>query len=67
MDDLQLERQSPPQSLAETTSVANDVVTLEPQFRPVKWPERIGWMAFGLLVLALWIAIGAWMWRVIAA
>ncbi len=34
--------------------------------RPVTWLERLGWATFGLVVLAIWIRVGVWLWDVIA-
>lgn len=41
---------------------AVDVVTDDLPARPVTWPERLGWAVFGLIVLAIWIRVGVWLW-----
>jgi hypothetical protein len=35
--------------------------------RPVGWPERLGWAVFGLIVVAIWIRVGMWLWGLIAS
>jgi hypothetical protein len=34
--------------------------------RRVTWRERLGWAVFGLVVLAIWVRVGLWLWDFIA-
>ncbi len=34
--------------------------------RPVGLPERLGWAVFGLIVVAIWVRVGVWLWGFIA-
>lgn len=33
---------------------------------PITWLERLGWAVFGLIVLAIWVRVGVWLWAFIA-
>lgn len=35
--------------------------------RPLTWLERLGWAVFALVVLAIWVRVGLWLWSLIAA
>ncbi len=55
-----------PMRLVDSMPSAVDSGPKDAPARPVSWPERLGWAAFGVVVLALWIGIGVWLWGVIA-
>ena len=45
---------------------AAKIVTDDLTPRPMTWFERLGWALFGLVVLAIWVRVGMWLWDLIA-
>lgn len=66
MDNPPPQRRTPPVRLVDSTPDAAEYGPDHLPSRLAVWLERLGWTVFGLLVLALWIRIGLWLWRVIA-
>jgi hypothetical protein len=66
MDNRPRQRWTPQFRIIDGRPGAADVGSNDLQARPVTWPERLGWAGFGLVVLAIWVRVGMWLWGLIS-